>query len=126
MWSLPGLTIAAQAFLFSTGLAPDTRPAGRIVIALVGLVTVVATATVMWEQARRLQLLRLWLQDRVPSVTSDVLHRELGRTRSTAQASAVKVAWAFVLAFFFCADFVVGAAAVAELCGSGDLFGTAE
>ncbi len=42
-WTVPGLALAAQAFLLTIALAPDTQPAGRVVASLVGAAAMFAT-----------------------------------------------------------------------------------
>ncbi len=49
-WAVPGLVIAAQAFLLSVALNPNTQPFGRLVASFAGFVTVVATAHLMAKQ----------------------------------------------------------------------------
>lgn len=43
MWQVPGLSIAAQAFLYSRAFDPDTGPAAQGAVALVALVIALAT-----------------------------------------------------------------------------------
>src|SRR4051794_5208487 len=50
-WAVPGLIIAAQAFLLSIALNPTTQPLGRLLAALAGLVTLGATAHLLAKQA---------------------------------------------------------------------------
>jgi hypothetical protein len=48
---VPGLVIAAQAFLLSIALDPNTQPLGRLLSSLAGFVTLLATAHLMAKQA---------------------------------------------------------------------------
>jgi hypothetical protein len=44
LWALPGLSIAAQAFLFSAGLAHDATSGARLLAGALGFVIATATA----------------------------------------------------------------------------------
>jgi hypothetical protein len=45
LWGIPAISVAAQAFLFTTGLEAGTSPAARIILAVVGLLTAVGSAS---------------------------------------------------------------------------------
>ena len=70
LWSIPTISIAAQAFLFTTGLAPDTRPAARIIVAVIGLLTAVGTWLAVLRQGARVYIAEQWMEEihNAPSV----------------------------------------------------------
>jgi hypothetical protein len=62
MWQLPGTSIAAQAFLYSTGLQAGTSGWARLLVAIVGLVTALATLQVVAGEGRRLEIFRRYVR----------------------------------------------------------------
>ena len=60
LWALPGLSIAAQAFIFSAGLAHETSGGARILAGVIGLVIAVATAYVRIYFGSRWLVYYLW------------------------------------------------------------------
>jgi hypothetical protein len=51
--TIPGLSLAVQAFLFSVGLGPNTSGAGRVSVAIVGLVSALVTYQATSRQNER-------------------------------------------------------------------------
>jgi hypothetical protein len=49
-WAVPGLVIAAQAFLFTIALSPNTHPYARLISSAAGLLAVLATGHLMAKQ----------------------------------------------------------------------------
>ncbi len=63
LWSIPAISIAAQAFLFTTGLEADTSPPARIILAVIGLLTAVFTLLVVLRQAARVYIAEQWMEE---------------------------------------------------------------
>jgi hypothetical protein len=63
LWSIPAISIAAQAFLFTTGLAADTKPAARLVLGVIGLLTAVGTLLAVLRQAARVYIAEQWMEE---------------------------------------------------------------
>jgi hypothetical protein len=77
-WAVPALVIAAQAFLLSVGLNPNTQPLGRLVASLAGLITLAATAHLMAKQVYNFDVYEAVIERdrkllRLPSVQMDAL-----------------------------------------------------
>ena len=70
LWGIPGISLAAQSFLFSTGFAATAAPATRILLGLIGLITAAGTALVIAGQGARLQIMRRWLVQQHPEMGS--------------------------------------------------------
>jgi hypothetical protein len=49
-WAVPGLAVAAEAFLLTVALAPNTQPAGRLGAAIAGVLVLAASLHLMWKQ----------------------------------------------------------------------------
>ena len=85
---MPGLVIAAQAFLLSIALDPSTQPLGRLISSLAGLVTLLATAHLMAKQAYNFDVFEAVIErDRkllgLPGVQMDALTRNPGFPENT-------------------------------------------
>lgn len=63
LWSIPAISIAAQAFLFTTGLAADTKPAARLILGMIGLLTAVGTLLAVLRQAARVYIAEQWMDE---------------------------------------------------------------
>ena len=63
LWSIPATSIAAQAFLFTTGLDAATSSAARIILAVIGLLTAVGTLLVVLRQAARVYIAEQWIEE---------------------------------------------------------------
>jgi hypothetical protein len=141
LWGVPAISLAAQAFLFSTGLASETTSAARLVVGSVGLATAFGTVLVMFHQGSRLLVMRDWVRWATEEErTIDALKKDLEPEPPTADKPSrwglvVRVGtsdglsgwdpirtWLLVLFAFALVDvFVIVAAAVA-LSGGDDLF----
>jgi hypothetical protein len=64
MWTIPGASLAAQAFLYTRGLDPNTSGVARLLVAVVGAVTAIATIKILGEQSYRIDVWRLYLHAR--------------------------------------------------------------
>src|SRR4051812_43427689 len=72
LWQLPSISIAAQAFLLSVGLAHDARASARIVAGVLGLLASLTTGFVVAFQGVRVTALTRWLEREIPDpVASD-------------------------------------------------------
>jgi hypothetical protein len=76
MWTIPGASLAAQAFLYTRGLDPSTTVEARALVAFVGLVTAVATIQILIEQGFRMQVFRLYVHARRRQRGADHLGRD--------------------------------------------------
>jgi len=129
LWGVPGISIAAQAFLFNTGLAPSGTSAARLVVGIVGLVTASGTALVVAGQGSRLAVMRSWLakQTSIGSarrLADDLEAQEpLVRLGERLFVSPV-VVWLIILTVFALVDLLVIVAAAVALAGGGHLFGS--
>jgi hypothetical protein len=65
LWQLPGISLAAQAFLLSAGLSSDAEPCSRVVVGLLGIAAVFGTALFVVYQAVRADIFRCWLKQMV-------------------------------------------------------------
>ena len=84
LWSIPAISIAAQAFLFTTGLAADTRPAARLILGVIGLVTALGTLLAILRQAGRVDIGDQWMEMHdAPSVWD--LKRDVDAVRPAGQ-----------------------------------------
>jgi hypothetical protein len=128
LWGVPGISLAAQAFLFNTGLARSTVASGRLIVGVVGFATAVGTALVVAGQGSRLAIMREWLS-RQTSVRSA---RDLLSDDEKQQLPLVSlgdrmlvspiIVWLAILGIFAIVDIVVIVAAAVTLVGGGDLF----
>lgn len=63
MWTIPSASIAAQAFLYSRALDPGTSALGRLIAAIAGLVTAIATMQVLVEQTYRMKVFQVFVHE---------------------------------------------------------------
>jgi hypothetical protein len=63
LWSIPAISIAAQAFLFTTGFEAGTSPPARVILAVIGLLTAVGTLLVVLRQAARVYIAEQWMEE---------------------------------------------------------------
>ena len=66
LWQLPGLSLAAQAFLLSAGLRSDAKPSSQIIVGSLGIFAVVGTGLIILYQTLRATLFGRWLRQAVP------------------------------------------------------------
>lgn len=105
MWQLPSISIAAQAFLLSVGLAGDTRAWAQIAAGLLGLLVSLATPFVVAFQGVRVTALTRWLDN---EIANPALSHPVGLNR--AQRWLLRTLpsplwpWVFVLMGFCIAD----------------------
>jgi len=122
--TIPGLSLAVQAFLFSIGLGPSTSGAGRIAVAIVGLVSAFVTYAVTRRQERRRVTYAQALHEHrlhrgAESVTYDALRERYGPTRRT-YVSTVSI-WLGMVTVFVLLDIFVFVAGVLEVTGVTDI-----
>ncbi len=65
LWQLPGISLAAQAFLLSAGLSSDAEPSSQIVVGLLGIAAVLGTGLVILYQAVRATIFGSWVNQTV-------------------------------------------------------------
>ena len=129
LWGVPGISLAAQAFLFSTGLDPSAAAPARLLVGVIGLISAAGTAVVVAGQGARLGIMRSWLAERTSMGSARLLRRELNKPldRLTDAGDRLFVSpvlvWLVLLTAFAVADLVVTIAALVEIAGGGDLFG---
>jgi hypothetical protein len=61
LWQLPSVSIAAQAFLLAVGLDPKAEDWARVLVGVVGILTVLATGFVVAFQGARVTVFGRWL-----------------------------------------------------------------
>ncbi len=81
LWSIPAISIAAQAFLFTTGLAADTKPAARLILAVIGLLTALGTLLAVLRQAARVYIAEQWMEEIHHANSVWALRQQLIRNR---------------------------------------------
>jgi hypothetical protein len=59
LWQLPSVTIAAQAFLLSAGLDPQASDWARRIVGVLGIATVMVTASIVAFQGARIAALAM-------------------------------------------------------------------
>jgi hypothetical protein len=62
LWQLPGVSLAAQAFLLAAGLNPDAKPETQYLVGGLGIVAVIGTGFVVLYQALRAAILGRWVE----------------------------------------------------------------
>ncbi len=62
LWQLPGISLAAQAFLLSAGLNPEAKPSSQIIVGMLGIAAVLGTGLFVRYQAVRADIFRRCLQ----------------------------------------------------------------
>jgi hypothetical protein len=134
LWGIPAISIAAQAFLFTTGLSAGTTPGARIVLALVGLVTAIATGAVVIRQGAKAYVMHDWIEKHTDVPDSRQQYDQLkASARETGKPISLYVrlgmrapgetlfVWLAALAVFATADGFVLAAAIVQIAGGGHL-----
>jgi hypothetical protein len=134
VWQLPALSLTAQSFLYSQGVASTTSGPARIVVAIVGLVTAIATAAILINRAARNRMWRAVLdgcrtkRDAAP-LGWDAMRRHVGtnypKDRESSESAdrwvskhlTPRTIWLFVLAVFALADLFVLAVGITETAG---------
>jgi hypothetical protein len=134
MWTIPGASLAAQAFLYTRGFDPATSGLARLLVAIVGLATAVATIQILREQAHRMDVFRQFVHAKrdergVESIRRSALLDELERLgeeprRREPSGLDATTTWLLVMAMFALVDLFTGVAAVLELLGAWDPFAT--
>ena len=115
LWQLPGVSLAAQAFLLGAGLSPDAKPGSRVVVGALGMRAVIATGFVVLYQALRATTLGHWVEHSVcPSLAVKALADEKIDLNDT-QKRLLKLRNAFY--------FPWGAAGIAFLAADGYVLG---
>jgi hypothetical protein len=114
LWQLPSVSIAAQAFLLGAGLDHDASDWTRIIVGVLGLIAVVATACVVAFQGARTSVLGRWIELQLAGTLDErKLAGELGARRlSSVQRFLLNLPtpfwfWALVLVGFAAADVYV-------------------
>ena len=136
LWGIPAISIAAQAFLFTTGVSAGTTPGARIVLALVGLVTAIATGAVVIRQGAKAYVMHDWVEQQTGVADSRQQYRQLeAAARETGEPIRLYVrlgmrapgetlfVWLAVLGVFAIADVFVLAAAIVQIAGGAHLLG---
>lgn len=62
-WTVPGLAVAAEAFLLTVALRPETEPAGRFVAALAGAIVIFAALRLLWKSVFNFDLWDAWINE---------------------------------------------------------------
>ncbi|HKP90382.1 MAG TPA: hypothetical protein VJT75_10450 [Thermoleophilaceae bacterium] len=66
LWQLPGISLAAQAFLLSAGLDSKAEPSSQVVVGLLGIAAVLGTGLVILYQTVRATIFGDWVDQTVP------------------------------------------------------------
>jgi hypothetical protein len=75
-WGVPGLAIAAEAFLLTIALAADTKPLGRLLAALAGTFVIIGTLHFLSKQAVYFQMYDTVIERQRHRLGRTSLHRE--------------------------------------------------
>jgi hypothetical protein len=138
VWQVPGLSVAAQAFLYSRALDPNTSATARLLVAIVGLCTALATAQLLLkhryheavyanaidaarnkrglEPLGEMKLFKTRAED-----VSTADYQKWMRLRRVVELPATGV-WIATIAVFALVDLFVGVVAVLELFQVWDPF----
>jgi len=143
MWTIPSASLAAQAFLFTRGLDPNTSGLARLLVAVVGAVTAIATIKILGEQSYRADVSRRYLHARrrerdVQGIRQRDLAEEVKRLggneakelqrydagwrRRLRKPPGSAATWLLVMIAFLVVDLFTLAVAVFELAGAWDPF----
>jgi hypothetical protein len=143
MWTIPSASLAAQAFLFTRGLDPNTSGLARLLVAVVGAVTAIATIKILGEQSFRADVPRLYLHarrrernvegirqadwaqevERLGDREADELRRyDAGWRRRLREPPGSGTTWVLVMIVFLVVDLFTLVVAVSELAGAWDPF----
>jgi hypothetical protein len=124
--TIPALSLAVQAFLFSIGLGPNTSGAGRVAVAIVGLVSAVFTylATAR-QEGRRGTYSRALHKHRAHRGAKSIGYETLRERYNPAQPSlrtrtTINI-WLAMVGVFVLLDVFVFVAGVLELTGVTDI-----
>jgi hypothetical protein len=121
LWQLPGVSLAAQAFLLSAGLNPDAEPESQVAVGALGILAVIATGLVVLYQALRATTLGHWVEHTLPdSVAVEALAGDdIGLSPLQKRLLKVRnvfyVAWAVAGGAFLAADTYVLARGLGSL-----------
>lgn len=114
LWQLPGISLAAQAFLLGAGLDPDAERSSQIAVGWLGIVAVVGTALIVQYQALRAKIFERWVSETVcQPLRPDELAAERpelnpGKPGSVERAyNRFRAVWGLVLLMFLGADVYV-------------------
>ena len=116
LWQLPGIGLAAQAFLLGAGLDSNAERSSQIAVGSLGIAAVLGTVLIVQYQALRATIFERWLAHTVyQSLTPDELANDRpelnpGKTGSVDRAyKRFRVVWGVVLLMFLVADaYVLG------------------
>jgi hypothetical protein len=136
LWGVPGISLTAQSFLFSTGFAAGAAPATRILLGLVGLATAAGTALVVAGQGARLQIMRSWLvQQRSEMGSARNLEAKLHKYPADPEAKlnwaartgnrlfvSPALVWFVLLLCFAAVDVILAVDGSVQAAGGGNLF----
>lgn len=115
LWQLPGISLAAQAFLLSAGLSADAKSGSQLAVGALGIFAVLATGVFVYYQTVRATTFGSWLRQAVGRpLGPDELETELDV--KPRKFFSVKCAYKV-----FCG--VCGAALLALLVADGYVFG---
>jgi hypothetical protein len=65
LWQLPGISLAAQAFLLSAGLSADAKSSSQLVVGALGIAAVFGTGLFVYYQTVRATTFGRWLRQAV-------------------------------------------------------------
>jgi len=65
LWQLPGISLAAQAFLLSAGFDSDAERGSQVAVGLLGIAAVLATVQIVRYQALRAEIFERWISQTV-------------------------------------------------------------
>jgi hypothetical protein len=143
MWTIPSASLAAQAFLYTRGLDPNTSGLARLLVAVVGAVTAVATIKILGEQSYRADVFRLYLharrrdrevegmrrRDLANEVerlgdpeAAELKHYDAGWRRLLREGPGAGTTWLVVMTVFLVVDLFTFIVAVFELAGAWSPF----
>jgi hypothetical protein len=137
MWQLPAVSVTAQSFLYSQGVAATTSGPARILVALIGLVTAVATARILIQCALHNEMWRSVIdasraERRAPSLRTSAMHAEAAShdpgegepfTKRSQRSRLIRIAasglppaesWLIVLVVFALGDLAVLAVGITQ------------
>ena len=65
LWQLPGISLAAQAFLLSAGLSADAKSGSQLAVGTLGMFAVLGTGVFVYYQTVRATIFGHWLRKAV-------------------------------------------------------------
>lgn len=114
LWQLPGISLAAQAFLLGAGLDPDAERSAQIAVGWLGIVAVVGTALIVQYQALRAKIFEGWVSQvvrrplRPDELAGERPELNPGKSGSVERAyDRFRAFWGFALFMFLVADVYV-------------------